>query len=636
MGEIALFDDHHEFTFKVTGKSLAATGYNFTVDYIELTPYQGPTPGDGSWSLETIDASGLGTNPKTGKVRNCGPDGVSIHDFDGDGRKDVFAIFEQGHISRLYFHPGYGEEENPWTDYIEFPVGGEDQGIGDVDMDGKMDVIITGQYVYFQPDDVANIRDVNAWAKMTLADCALLGNGCGRVPLIWDVDNDGEDDIVVNGKLWYKAPVSDKRTGSNWGEPITLTRFGGGWTMKATVYDMNKDGVDNILVNSSGSLVWLERPADPLQEWISHKINVKGLKKFTKVVDVDKDGRDDLVIPSPSKLSATKILFRTNDSGEPTWDDVVSIPAPDGYEAYKNIFGKGINAYDYDDDGDVDIFALFKHHVFIYEYSGDPRVAENWTVIDTGISSKKFDDAIHYDVDNDGDMDVVTTEENEGLGVIWFQNHTYERYAQGPPPAIDKDGDGVPDETDNCPAIHNPDQADTDGDGVGNVCAPASDKDGDGVPDETDNCPAVANPDQADTDGDGVGDVCETNPPPASDEDGDGVPDETDNCPTIPNPDQADTDGDGVGDVCDDMNPTWPASQDCQDAKADFRSVFYAVLLCSRDDGSPESCEFDALGGKATCMRVISAICRYGASYDDADANADFLADVMGCDTAVE
>jgi len=35
-----------------------------------------------------------------------------------------------------------------------------------------------------------------------------------------------------------------------------------------------------------------------------------------------------------------------------------------------------------------------------------------------------------------------------------------------------------------------------------------SDTDGDGVPDDTDNCPNVANPDQADMDQDGVGDVC--------------------------------------------------------------------------------------------------------------------------------
>jgi Thrombospondin type 3 repeat len=44
---------------------------------------------------------------------------------------------------------------------------------------------------------------------------------------------------------------------------------------------------------------------------------------------------------------------------------------------------------------------------------------------------------------------------------------------------------------------------------------PESDIDFDGVPDSEDNCVEVANPDQQDTDGDGLGDVCDlfpTNP----------------------------------------------------------------------------------------------------------------------------
>lgn len=45
----------------------------------------------------------------------------------------------------------------------------------------------------------------------------------------------------------------------------------------------------------------------------------------------------------------------------------------------------------------------------------------------------------------------------------------------------DRDGDGIPDHLDNCPDVYNPDQADMDGDGIGDACD--DDRDGDGIPD---------------------------------------------------------------------------------------------------------------------------------------------------------
>ncbi len=74
-------------------------------------------------------------------------------------------------------------------------------------------------------------------------------------------------------------------------------------------------------------------------------------------------------------------------------------------------------------------------------------------------------------------------------------------------PQLDNDGDGVPNDSDNCADIANADQADLDGDGLGDVCD--DDIDGDGVLNTSDNCPLTANADQADADGDGIGDLCD-------------------------------------------------------------------------------------------------------------------------------
>lgn len=122
---------------------------------------------------------------------------------------------------------------------------------------------------------------------------------------------------------------------------------------------------------------------------------------------------------------------------------------------------------------------------------------------------------------------------------------------------LDSDCDGVPNGSDNCPGVANPDQADADHDGRGDACDacpadPANDADGDGVCGNVDNCPTTPNANQLDTDGDGIGDACDNGCPagPGNDADGDGVGNACDNCPFVANPDQRDTDGDGVGDLC--------------------------------------------------------------------------------------
>ncbi|MFK7749599.1 MAG: thrombospondin type 3 repeat-containing protein, partial [Kordia sp.] len=87
----------------------------------------------------------------------------------------------------------------------------------------------------------------------------------------------------------------------------------------------------------------------------------------------------------------------------------------------------------------------------------------------------------------------------------------------------DTDGDTIYNYQDNCPDTANTDQADQDGDGMGDACD--DDIDDDGILNVDDNCPLIANPNQEDFDEDGLGDLCD------DDDDDDGILDVDDDCP---------------------------------------------------------------------------------------------------------
>jgi len=184
---------------------------------------------------------------------------------------------------------------------------------------------------------------------------------------------------------------------------------------------------------------------------------------------------------------------------------------------------------------------------------------------------------------------------------------------------LDVDGDGVINTRDNCETIHNADQVDLDLDGNGDACD--DDLDGDGIVNSVDNCVLVVNSGQFDLDQDLIGDACDT------DIDGDGVKNEADNCVRVPNADQTDTDLNGVGDACEDdldgdgfadANDNCPAVRNGAQADDDMDGIGNACDLDADNDGVNDALD--------NCPLVSNA--------DQTDVDTDGLGDA--CDNLID
>jgi hypothetical protein len=138
---------------------------------------------------------------------------------------------------------------------------------------------------------------------------------------------------------------------------------------------------------------------------------------------------------------------------------------------------------------------------------------------------------------------------------------------------IDTDGDGIPDNQDNCPLVPNPNQANADGDSAGDAC---------------DGCPVDPNKIDPGVCGCGIADA---------DLDADGVMDCVDNCPSIANPGQEDCDGNAIGDVCD----LAQGAPDCNmNGIIDSCDISGGTSLDANQDGVPDECQQS--GGIAYCF----------------------------------
>ena len=216
-----------------------------------------------------------------------------------------------------------------------------------------------------------------------------------------DVDGDGDMDVLSghHNIAWYEYDSS----GSFTSHTISTTAA-------SSIYavDLDGDGDMDVVGSSDGSVSWYEN--DGLQSFDTHIIcNHYWHRGFRSIyaLDVDRDGDMDVVAASSSPNN--KIMWYENDGSQYFNHHVISDSVRDA---------RFVSAGDVDGDGYMDVISGH-NKISWYEYDGSESFIDH-TVSTSGSKS------VHAaDVNNDGDMDVVTAKRP---GIQWHENDGSQRF----------------------------------------------------------------------------------------------------------------------------------------------------------------------------------------------------------------
>ena len=359
-----------------------------------------------------------------------GADGARFRDVNGDGLPDIVSGWEEARLTRVYLHPGYKRVKEGWPAVtVGTGLGGvEDAVFCDLDSDGRIDVVSSSEgrkmFFHWAPKKVADYLDANAW-KTDPLPAAEGKNWMFALPM--QVDGQHGIDIVAGGKgsglVWYRAPENPRNVGAWTKHVINETAS---WTMGIYAEDIDGDGDDDLVstVRKTG-VRWFENPgpgAAQQKPWKTVWIGAKGeMANFGALKDLDADGLKDVVLGVGRQVGFLRRLSKD----ATRWDDRrIDLPSDVGGVC------KGANVGDVDLDGKTDI-------VLTFAKTGKDQSAAIWLSYRQGpmdsrwdaheISGHnggtKLDSAELLDIDGDGDLDLLTTDE-QGMQVKWYENPT--------------------------------------------------------------------------------------------------------------------------------------------------------------------------------------------------------------------
>ncbi|MDB4541355.1 VCBS repeat-containing protein [Akkermansiaceae bacterium] len=227
-----------------------------------------------------------------------------------------------------------------------------------------------------------------------------------------DVNGDGSIDLLA-GPLWWEGPNFKTSHRYRAGEAVPAKGYKHN-SFQSWVRDMNGDGrADVFQVAHDGNFhldLYLQ-PEEPSEDWPRYRVVTKMGNESPEMGDVTSDGNEELIAMQGGKFGYFS----------PDW----SAPEkPWTFHAISEVRTKspyyhGLGFGDLNGDGRVDVLEKGGW----YEGPKSPHHVGNWTFHPYLFSVKGGAQMLVYDVDGDGDNDVVTSLAGHAWGLAWFENH---------------------------------------------------------------------------------------------------------------------------------------------------------------------------------------------------------------------
>jgi hypothetical protein len=242
--------------------------------------------------------------------------------------------------------------------------------------------------------------------------------GAWLVAAVGEFDGRAGVDIVLGGKPGAPLALLVARSERGPADWTIAARRASGWVMSIEPVDVDCDGRLDVLGSEREagrqSVFWLD--LDERSRWRQRaRFDVGGEAYFLDLRGFGCGSRGDLAVA----VGDGSIVRLEMESGKLVGRSRLALPDGLGRP-------KAARFADLDDDGTIDLALSF-------EAATNPKIGvawmrstpDGWRLRDvSGPRGTKFDRIEPLDVDGDGDLDLVTTEETR-LGLVWYENPRY-------------------------------------------------------------------------------------------------------------------------------------------------------------------------------------------------------------------